>query len=70
MIDISKKIKMACSYADISMSELARRLGTSAQAFNQRLSTGRFSSADLQKIADALGADIEFNIVFKDGNKI
>ena len=70
MIDISKKIKLACTYAGISMSELARRLGTSAQALCQRLNTGRFSSADLQNIAEALGAKIEFNFVFDEENKI
>ena len=52
----SQKIKMALAYKNMSESELARQFGTSPQAFNQRMKTDKFSSADLEKIADILGA--------------
>lgn len=70
MIDISTKIKLACTYRHISLAELSRRLGTSAQALNQRMRTGKFTSSELQKIAESIGANIEVNFVFDDGNKI
>ena len=69
-MDIKKKIKMAESYAGISEAELARRLGTTSQAFGQRMKTGRFSSADLEKIAEALGAEFHCCFKFKDGEAI
>ncbi|SCJ78792.1 Uncharacterised protein [uncultured Flavonifractor sp.] len=69
-MDTSKKIKMACAYCGISEAELARRLDTSPQAFNQRMKTGRWSDTDLGKIADALGAVVTLEFKFKDGTVI
>ncbi len=67
---ITQKIKMAAAYIGISEAELARRIGSSPAAFNQRMKTGKFSDEDLEKIAKALDAEIEFSITFKDGTKI
>lgn len=67
---ISQKIKMALAYRGISEAELARALGTSPQAFNQRMKTGRFSSEDMEKIAEAIGAAYFFGFEFKDGTKV
>lgn len=69
-MDISTKIRLALTYAHISEAELARRIGTSAQALHQRLKTGKFTSAELETIANELGADYVFNFVFEDGTKI
>ncbi len=69
-MDIPKKIKMAETYADIKEAELARRLGTSPQAFGQRMKAGKFSSADLEKIAEALGAEFFCCFRFPDGVEI
>lgn len=69
-MDISTKIKLAITYAGITESELARRIGTSPQAFNQRLKNGLFSVADLQKIAEALGASYTSYFEFSDGQQI
>lgn len=69
-MDIPTKIKMAEIYAQISESELSRRIGTTPQAFNQRMRTGKFSSSDLKKIADALGAEFRCCFKFPDGQEI
>ncbi len=69
-MDIPTKIKLAETYANISEAELARRIGTTSQAFGQRMKTGKFSSADLEKIAQALGAEFECKFKFKDGTEI
>lgn len=69
-MDISKKIKLAETFANISEAELSRRIGTTSQAFGQRLKTGKFSSADLEKIAQALGAEFVCKFVFPDGTEI
>ena len=69
-MDIPTKIKMAEIYAQISESELSRRIGTTPQAFNQRMRTGKFSSSDLEKIADALGAEFPCCFKFPDGQEI
>lgn len=69
-VDIPTKIKMAEVYAKISESELSRRIGTTPQAFNQRMKTGKFSSFDLEKIAAALGAEFCCCFKFPDGQEI
>ena len=69
-MDIPTKIKLAETYAKVSESELARRVGTSPQAFGQRMRTGKFSSADLEKIAGALGTELICAFKFPDGTEI
>ena len=69
-MDISKKIKAACTYAGKSEAQVARDIGTSPSAFNQRLKTGKFSSEDLEKIAEALGVELVCYFQFPDGGKI
>ena len=67
---VPQKIKMALAYKGMSESELARAIGTSPQAFNQRMKTGKFSAEDMEKIAAAMGAEYFFGFQFKDGTKI
>ena len=67
---IPQKIKMALAYKGMSESELARPIGSSPQAFNQRMKTGKFSSEDLASIAAALQATFFFGFEFEDGTKI
>lgn len=67
---ISQKIKMALAYKGMSEAELARTVGTSPSAFNQRMKTGKFSTEEMDKIAAALDADFYFGFQFRDGTKI
>ena len=67
---ISQKIKMALAYKNMSEADLARAVGSSPQAFNQRMKTGKFSSEEMEKIAEALEAEYFFGFAFKDGTKI
>lgn len=68
-MNISEKIMAACSHAGIRQATLAERLGSSRSAFNQRLKHGKFSVADLEQIAEALGAELVCNFVFRTGPK-
>lgn len=69
-MDIPTKIKLAETYAKMSESELARKLGTTSQALGQRIKTGKFSSRDLDNIAAALGAEFVCSFRFPDGTEI
>lgn len=69
-MDIPTKIKLAETYAKISEAELARRLGTTSQAFGQRMKTGKFTSEELDNIAKALGAEFICKFQFPDGTEI
>ena len=67
---ISQKIKMALAYKGMSEADLARAVGSSPQAFNQRMKTGKFSSDEMDKIANALEPYFFFGFVVKYGTKI
>ena len=67
---VPQKIKMALAYKGMSESELARQIGSSPQAFNQRMKTGKFSSEDMERIAEALWGKFFFGFEFPDGTKI
>jgi len=66
----AKKIKLALAYAEMSEAELARKIGTTPSAFNQRMKTDKFTSSELAEIAVALGATYTFSFDFPDGTKI
>ena len=53
----SSKIKMALAYKRMSESQLARDIGSSPQAFNQRMKTDKFTAEELEKIAKALNIE-------------
>ena len=66
----SQKIKMALAYKNMSEAELARSFGITPQAFNQRLKRDKFSSKDMERIADILDAKYIAVFEFPDGTKI
>lgn len=66
----AKKIKMALAYIGMSEAELARRMGTTPQAFGQRMKTDKFSTEELIEIGKILGAEYRYEFLFKDGTRI
>lgn len=67
---IEQKIKMALSYAGVSQSELARRIGTTPQNFHQKLKRNSLSKEEMDQIALALGGSWRAEFVFPDGTTI
>jgi len=55
-------IKQLCEQMNISVSELARRIGQTPQNFNKKLKRETVTLDELKAIADAL--DIKFEQVF------
>ena len=53
---ISEQIKVLCVRSNISLAELARRIGTSPQSLNAKMKRESFTVSDLDTIADAVGA--------------
>ena len=69
-MDIPAKIRAVCGALRISEAELARRIGTTPSAFHQRLSTGKFTTAELNQIADTLGVQFICCFRFPDGTEV
>lgn len=61
--DLKKSVQHLCIDKNISVSELARRLGTTPQNFNQRLGRESLTWKDLHQIADVLNCRL--NISFE-----
>ena len=69
-MDFSTKIRMGEAVAKMSEAELARKIGTTPQAFNQRMKTGKFKYEELEQMAQAMGAELVVNFRFPDGTEV
>ena len=67
---MERKIRTAAAYAGITLSELARRIGTTPQNFNSKLKRETFTVEELEQIAEVLGASYNFGFTFPDGTEI
>lgn len=66
----AQKIKMALAFKGKSEAWLAREIGKTPQAFNQRMKTDKFSTSELEAIAAVLSAVYSAAFEFPDGTKI
>ena len=67
---ISEQIKVLCVRSDISIAELARRLGTTPQNLGGKMKRERFTVAELENIARAVNGSFERKFVLESGEKI
>lgn len=70
MMTISEQIKILCVRQNISLAELARRLGKSPQSFNSKMRKGSFTIEELDQIAEATGVSFERNFILRNGDKV
>ena len=66
----SDMIKRLCHEKNISVSELARRLGQTPQNFSKKLKRETITLDELRLIADALDVKFEQAFIFPSGDKI
>lgn len=66
----SDMIRELCEKKNISLAELARRIGQSPQNFNKKLKRGTVSFEEMMEIAEALNVKFEQAFVLKNGDKI
>ncbi len=66
----TEQIKILCVRMDISISELARRIGQSPQNFNAKLKRGTITDKELVEIADILNISYTQTFVLPNGEKI
>lgn len=70
MATISEQIKVLCIRSNISVAELARRLGKSPQSFNSKLKRESFTVKDLEEIATVTGTEFKRNYILPNGEEI
>ena len=66
---ISDLVKQLCEEQNISISELARRIGQSRQNFSKKLKRDTLTIEELKAIADALGVTFEQSFTLPDGTQ-
>ncbi len=66
----AEMIKELCEKMNISVSELARRIGQTPQNFNKKLQRETVTLDELKAIADVLFVKFEQSFILPDGNEI
>ena len=66
----SEQIRLLCSRAGLSLSDLARATGQTPQNLNNKLKRDKFTVQELQAIAAALGGFVSITWTDKDGNSM
>ena len=66
-VDMMKEL---CEQINISVSELARRIGQTPQNFNKKLQRETVNLDELKAIADVLGVKFEQAFILPGGNEI
>ena len=66
----AEMIKELCKRMNISVSELARRIGQTPQNFNKKLQRETVNLDELKAIADVLGVKFEQAFILPGGNEI
>lgn len=69
-MNLKEQLKILCIKNNISMSELARLLNTSPQAFNQKINRNTLTPNDLENIAKVLDIEYKSYFIAKDGTII
>lgn len=67
---VSEQIKILCIKLGISVSELARRYGSSPQAFSQKMKREGFTPDELKKMAIVAGCKYETAFILPNGDKV
>ena len=70
IMSISEQIKVLCVRSNISLAELARRIGTSPQSLSGKMKRESFTIAELNTIAEAVGASFVRKFVLYNGEQI
>ena len=69
-MQIKEQIKLFCVKYGISLSELARRLNKSPQAFLQKLNRGTLSLEDIEEIAIVTDSKFECSLILQNGDRV
>ncbi|RAU97175.1 XRE family transcriptional regulator [Paenibacillus sp. YN15] len=67
---VSEQIKILCVRSNISVAELARRIGKTPQALNSKMKRDSFTIEELEIIADAVHAKFKREFVLSSGDSI
>ena len=69
-IRVSEKFRIIMGRQNVTMTELAERSGQTRQNLSNKFSRSNLTEDDMERIADALGCEIDVRIILPDGTEI
>ena len=69
-MEITKKVRRLLLEADMNATQLAEEIETTQSNLSRKMKNESYSVADLIKIANATGVELEVNFIMEDGTKI
>ena len=69
-MDLTKKLKRVMLELDITQLELARRTKQSQANMSQKMSTNNYKINEYERLVNALGCELEVNIILPNGQKL
>jgi transcriptional regulator with XRE-family HTH domain len=63
-------VKKLCDEKEVSLAELARRIGQSRQNFYKKLRRDTLTIGELRSIADSLGVTFDQSFILPNGEKV
>lgn len=70
ILSIRNKVLLACEANNITLTELAGKLGTSQPNLTKRLKTGKFTQEELSHMANILNCKYESTWTLPNGTKL
>ena len=70
MVDVAEKIKILAVKQKLSVAEIAERSKQSNSNLYNKMNRNDFKLSELQRVADAVGVELEVNFVLPSGEKI
>lgn len=69
-ITVAEKLRIIMSRLDINMTKLAELSGQSRQNLSNKFSRGNFTEDDIEKLANAMGCEVDFRFILPDGSEV
>ncbi|MBR0040880.1 MAG: helix-turn-helix transcriptional regulator [Oscillospiraceae bacterium] len=69
-ITVGEKFRIIMSRRDINMTKLAELTGQSRQNLSNKFARGNFTEDDIEKIAQAMGCEVDFRFILPDGTEV
>ena len=70
IISVSEKVRIIMDRMNMTMGNLAEATGQTRQNLSNKMSRGNFTEKDIEKMAAALGCEVEITFTLPNGTKI
>ena len=69
-ITVAEKLRIIMNRRGVNMTKLAELSGQSRQNLSNKFARGNFTEDDIEKLADALGCEVDIRFFLPDGTEV